>query len=103
MTDADEWIISYETSQNIIKTVIRMGEEMEELSPGRQRMASVYYMDGLNSMLGVRTFRQGTRTYVTRQVFPSRPDVLIVKLTSGDVTCTRYHRRLADGETVDLT
>lgn len=97
---AGEWITIFESDKwGTVKTLLRMGEEADEMTDERQWLKSVYCMRGINCMLGLRTFRNGARCFVVRKVDPSDSDTLIVTLTVDDVTCTHVYRRLADGET----
>ena len=48
-------------SRGIIKNVIKMGEECDELTPVRQWVKSVSWMRDRNTMESVRTYKNGTK------------------------------------------
>lgn len=97
----NEWTTTFETEMwGVVKMVVRIGEEGEEMSVDRQWLRSVYRMKNRHTMVGIRTFRNGIRCYVVREVLPSTPNILNVSHTVGEVTCTHVFRRLADGEVV---
>lgn len=98
-SDEIEWSSTFESGYwDAIKVCFWLGEEFDEMTPSRQLTRSVYYMPDINTMTGIRTYRNGTQAYVERKVMPSDPDKLVVTLTSGGVTCTRIHRHISDDE-----
>ena len=73
-----------------------MGEECDELTPVRQWIKSVSWMRDRNTMESVRTYKNGTKCNVIREVSSSEPDKLLLKVFVDDVISLFVHQRIKE-------
>ena len=85
-SNGEVWEMVYESLQRgIIKNVMRLGEECDELTPHRQWVRSTITMPNKNTINNLRIYKNGTRSHIVMEVNPTNPDLLVAKLYVDDV------------------
>ena len=84
--NGEVWEFMYESVQRgIIKNIMKVGEECDELTPHRQWVRITVTMPNKNTMNGVRKYKNGTQAHLILEVKPTDPDQIFSTICCDEV------------------
>ena len=93
----DIWEMACDSLQRgVIKNVLKVDEECDELTPQRQWVRTTLTMPNKNTIELLRIYKNGTQAHVIIEVKPSDPDLLIANIHVDDVATVITAKRIKE-------
>ena len=80
----------------VVETQYKPSDEVDELTSYRTRVTSVFIQPSLHKIVVRSVSKDGLTTEVTREVYPSNPNILLATVTVLNTTATASFKRILD-------